>query len=106
MALPSVEITDLMHGTIAVISAVATSFDTLTIETEVILRALTVIEASVVVGIFADPIDTDLTLGALDDFSVAIAARRVVDALVANAALTVAAVKVLVAFGFGYNPSE
>ena len=67
---------------------------------------MAIVLASVVIGILTDSIDTDLALRALDDFSVAVAARRVVNALVANASLTVAAIKILVAFSFRYNPGE
>ena len=67
---------------------------------------LGVVLASVVIRIFADSIDTDLTLRTLHNFPVAVAARRVVNALIADASLTVTAIKILVAFGFRYNPGE
>ena len=65
-----------------------------------------VILASVVIGIFADPIDTDLTLWALNDFPIVVAAWRIVNALITKASLPVRAIKILLAFGFRNHPGE
>ena len=62
--------------------------------------------ASVIIGILTDALDADLPRRTFDDFAVAVAARCVIDALITNASLTVAAVKIFVTFGFRDNPGE
>ena len=75
MALTSVEITDLMHGTIGMIAAVTISLDTASVQAKMILGALSVVLASIVIGILTNACYADLSGWTLDDFAIAVAAR-------------------------------
>ena len=95
-----------MHRAVVVVTAVAIAFHAASIDTQMFIRALTVVLAPIFIRILANAIDTDLTLRAFDDFAIVVAAWCGINALITDAALPVAAIKILMTFGFGHHPGK